>query len=129
MCLVLTGCDLKVIVRRERQKNLLSPLGIATVEEEYPADIVDIVVDVTGSSGGFAEARNAVHPRGKIVLKSTFAGALDLDASVLVIDEITLIGPRCGTFPPALRLLETFQVDPTVLDRRDISSPGRGSGN
>ena len=71
----------------------------------------DVVVDVTGSPAGFAQARRLVRPQGVIVLKSTFAGRLpDLDISSLVVDEITVIGSRCGPFAPALRMLASGAV-------------------
>ena len=76
---------------------------------------LDIVVEATGSPGGFALARRAVRPRGTIVLKSTYQGLLQADFSSLVVDEITLIGSRCGPFPAALRLLQQGLVDPSPL--------------
>jgi threonine dehydrogenase-like Zn-dependent dehydrogenase len=71
----------------------------------------DISVECTGNPEGFAIARRALRPRGTLVLKSTYAGKLSLDASSLVVDEITLIGSRCGPFPAALQLLAAGQVD------------------
>jgi len=55
-------------------------------------------------------AQRAVRPRGTLVLKSTYAGALTLDASALVVNEVTLVGSRCGPFAPALRLLAEGRV-------------------
>jgi threonine dehydrogenase-like Zn-dependent dehydrogenase len=72
-------------------------------------------VDATGHPGGFELARKAVRPRGTLVLKSTYAGRLDFDASRLVVEEITLVGSRCGPFAPAVRLLESGLVDPTLM--------------
>ena len=63
-----------------------------------------------GESSGFELARNALRPRGTLVLKSTYAGKLTFDASSLVVDENTLIGSRCGPFSPALALLADRQV-------------------
>jgi threonine dehydrogenase-like Zn-dependent dehydrogenase len=62
-------------------------------------------------------ARHAVRPRGVIVLKSTYAGSMKVNFSSLVVDEIQLVGSRCGPFEPALRLLETRLVDPSPLIR------------
>ncbi|HEY9803957.1 MAG TPA: zinc-binding dehydrogenase, partial [Leptolyngbyaceae cyanobacterium] len=76
-----------------------------------PFPLADIVVECTGNPEGFAIARQALRPRGTLVLKSTYAGNLSLDASSLVVDEITLIGSRCGPFPPALELLANAKVD------------------
>jgi len=75
----------------------------------------DLVVDATGSTGGYDLARRAVRPRGIIVLKSTYTGDLTLNFSSLVVDEIMVVGSRCGPFEPALRLLRVGRVDPSPL--------------
>ncbi len=114
--LKLTGCDLRVVARHPSQRSLLERVGVRWLEEgEVPAGKMDIVVEATGSPGGFALARRAVRPRGRLVLKSTYAGSLKLDMSAVVVDEITLVGSRCGPFAPALRLLEQGLVDPRPL--------------
>ncbi|MBI5951332.1 MAG: alcohol dehydrogenase catalytic domain-containing protein [Chloroflexi bacterium] len=114
--LALTGCDLHALVRHTYQKDLLATRGIKTIAE---ADIQprrwDIVVEATGSPVGFDIARKAIRPRGTLVMKSTYAGELTVNFSPLVVDEITIIGSRCGPFAPALGLLERREVDPTVL--------------
>ncbi len=56
-----------------------------------------------------------MRPRGKLVLKSTYAGDVSVNLSSIVVDEITIVGSRCGPFAPALRLLESGQVDPRPL--------------
>ncbi len=114
--LALTGCDLAVAARHENQRRLLAKRGIrAIAEEEVPHWGVDVAVEATGSPGGFALAKRAVHPRGVIVLKSTYAGEMTLDMSRLVVDEITLVGSRCGPFAPALEHLRRGLIDPTDL--------------
>ncbi len=114
--LALTGCDLSVAVRHERPRALLAARGIATLaERQIPARRFDLVVEASGSLAGFELARRAVRPRGVIVLKSTYAGDLQVNFSTVVVDEITLVGSRCGPFEPALRLLAARQVDPTPL--------------
>jgi len=114
--LVLTGCDLSVAVRRDAQRKLLESWNIhALAEVEIPTGRMDIVVDATGSPGGFALARRALHPRGVLVLKSTYAGDMAVNLSSLVVDEITIVGSRCGPFAPALGLLARRQVDPLPL--------------
>ena len=114
--LALTGCDLHVVARHPYQQNLLSARGIRLIAE---ADIQprkwDVVVEATGSPDGFNLARKAVRPRGVMVLKSTYKGEMNVNFSPLVVDEITIIGSRCGPFEPALRLMEKREVDPTVL--------------
>lgn len=114
--LVLTGCDLRVVARHARQQNLLKARGIRIIsEEEIRRWRWDIVVEATGSPGGFSLASQAVRPRGTMVLKSTYKGDMSVNFSSIVVDEINLIGSRCGPFEPALRLMESRQVDPTVL--------------
>jgi threonine dehydrogenase-like Zn-dependent dehydrogenase len=83
--------------------------------ENNNVSLRDIVVEATGSPSGFALARKAIRPRGALVMKSTYQGELSVDFASLVVDEIKLFGSRCGPFEPALRLMESHQVDPTVL--------------
>ena len=110
--LALTGCDLLVVGRHEDKLLNLAARGIKTgladsVKDRY----FDVSIDCTGNPEGFNTARRALRPRGTLILKSTYAGNLSLDASALVVDEITLIGSRCGPFVPALELLETKKVN------------------
>ena len=114
--LALTGCDLYVAARHAHQQNLLKARGIRTIsEQDIPPWRWDIVVEATGSPGGFSLARKAIRPRGTLVLKSTYQGEMSVNFSTIVVDEINLVGSRCGPFEPALRLMETRQVDPSVL--------------
>ena len=108
----LTGCELVVGGRHEKKLAILQRRGIdARLADELPADKADVVVECTGHPSGFAAARGLVKPRGTLVLKSTFHGDTEVNLSMLVVDEITLIGSRCGPFAPALRLLERGLVD------------------
>ena len=118
--LALTSADLTAIGRHPAKLGILAARGIRT--SVGGADVtpgVDVVVEATGSPAGFQQARDLVRPRGTVVLKSTYAGDL---ASLLggaglnlmswiVVDEITLLGSRCGPFAPALRLLADRRVD------------------
>ena len=114
--LALTGCDLLVISRQPRTCELLATYHIATIfPEDTPVRQMDVVIDASGSTQGFDLARRAVRPGGKIILKSTYAGTMDVNLSSLVVDEITLVGSRCGPFVPALRLLESGKIDPRPL--------------
>ncbi|MCB2209762.1 alcohol dehydrogenase catalytic domain-containing protein [bacterium] len=108
----LTGCDLRVVVRRQEPADLLARYGIEAVfVEDVQENSADLVVEVTGSPDGFALSRKAVRPAGTLVFKSTFAGDVTLNLSSVVVDEITLVGSRCGPFDPALCLLESGLVD------------------
>ena len=114
--LALTGCDLRVVARHAQQQNLLKVRGIRIIsEDDIQSWRWDIVIEATGSPSGFSLARKAIRPRGTMVLKSTYKGEMSVNFSSIVVDEINLVGSRCGPFEPALRLMESKQVDPTVL--------------
>jgi threonine dehydrogenase-like Zn-dependent dehydrogenase len=114
--LALTGCDLHVMARHVHQQDLLKQREIKIIgEEEIQPWRWDVVIEATGSSGGFAIARKAIRPRGTLVMKSTYRGDVSINFSSLVVDEINIVGSRCGPFEPALRFMASRQVDPTVL--------------
>jgi len=114
--LALTGCDLRVLTRHSYQRDMLGARGIRFISEaEIQPRKWDVVVEATGSPEGFNLARKAIRPRGTLVMKSTYAGNITINLSSIVVDEITVVGSRCGPFEPALRLLERREVDPTVL--------------
>jgi threonine dehydrogenase-like Zn-dependent dehydrogenase len=71
----------------------------------------DVVVEASGSESGFNLALDLLKPRGKLVLKSTFHGAANWQAWRVVVDEITIVGSRCGRFAPALELLRDKKID------------------
>jgi threonine dehydrogenase-like Zn-dependent dehydrogenase len=75
----------------------------------------DLVVEATGRAGGLALALAVTRPRGSVVLKSTVADRISVDMAPVVIDELTLLGSRCGPFPPALDALERGTIDPRPL--------------
>ena len=111
-----TGCELTVIVRRERPKRLLRQWGIDTLDAANTdvralRQTAQVVVDVTGNEDGFQLALDIVRPRGTIVLKSTYAQMPTVNMSKVVVDEIKIVGSRCGSFDAALRMLLTKQVD------------------
>jgi len=124
--LKLTGCDMWVGVRRAEPASLLQNWGINPIFiEDIKENGYDLVVEATGAAGGFEISRRAVRPAGTLVLKSTFAGDLTMNISALVVDEVTLVGSRCGPFPPALRLLEAGLVETApMIDARYALSDG-----
>ncbi|MBC8074921.1 MAG: hypothetical protein H7Y32_02500 [Chloroflexales bacterium] len=75
----------------------------------------DLVVECTGQPGGLDIARRLVRPRGRLVLKSTFQGSASLNLSMIVVDEIQIVGSRCGPFDAALRLLERRLIETEPL--------------
>ncbi len=114
--LALTGCDLTVVGRHEEKLSILAGRGIATskrVEDLFGR--ADLVVECTGRAEGFEAARHLLRSQGTLVLKSTYHDLVQVDVSRLVVDEIQVVGSRCGPFPPALRLLAQGLVDVTSL--------------
>jgi threonine dehydrogenase-like Zn-dependent dehydrogenase len=114
--LALIGCELMVVTRHAGQDRLLAARSISACREDaVPTRALDVVVEATGSPQGFTLARRAVRPRGTIVMKSTYKGEMQINFSSIVVDEINLVGSRCGPFPPALNLLESEKVEPRPL--------------
>jgi len=119
--LQLTGCDLTVVGHHEESLGILARRGIRVLIDSKGlgdlGDLFDVVVEATGTPEGFAAARQLVRPRGTLVLKSTYHGAIEANLTRVVVDEVTLVGSRCGPFEPALRLLEQRLVDVMPLVR------------
>lgn len=114
--LALTGCELLVVGRHSNKLDCLTARGIKTGRGDAVTDrAFDLSVECTGNPEGFAIAHRALRPRGTLVLKSTYAGHLTFDVSSLVVDEITLIGSRCGPFPQALQLILQEKLDVKYL--------------
>ena len=115
--LAATGCHLTVLGRHADKLQILTRHGIETTTEPQtlaPASS-DLVVEATGTPSGFETARRIVRPRGTIVLKSTYHGDITVNLSRVVVDEVTLIGSRCGPFEPAIRLLANKQIEVEAL--------------
>jgi threonine dehydrogenase-like Zn-dependent dehydrogenase len=114
--LAATGCNLLVVGRSPRPLELLASHGIRTgTRDAAEPRSADLAVECTGSPEGLEIAREAVRPRGTIVLKSTYHGRTSLDMAPFVVDEITLVGSRCGPFAPALEALAGETLDPRPL--------------
>jgi len=108
----LTGADLTVVARRERPRALLNEWGIPVADAaDIAPGIADVVIDCTGNAEGFASALDLVRPRGTIILKSTYADLPQADLTRVAVDELRVIGSRCGPFGAALRLLAAGLVD------------------
>ncbi len=117
-----TGADVHGVSRNLARLDLL-PAGI-TGHSLDGADAVrgaDVVVDTTGNADGLKVASSLVRPRGTVVLKTTVHDLGDVNPTGWVIDEITVVGSRCGPFEPALRLLASGAVDPTPLISAEMS--------
>ncbi len=111
------GCELTVLARQPAQRARLEARGIRAVgsAEELAPRSADVVIEATGSPEGIALARRILRPRGTVILKSTYAGRVELDLSAFVVDELTIAGSRCGDFAPALELLASGALDPRDL--------------
>ena len=125
--LALTGCDLIAVGRHPEKLAILADAlggraGIATQPgEQVQPGSIDLVVECTGRPEGFRAARRLIRPRGTLILKSTYHGLVPTDLSGLVVDEIRVVGSRCGPFPAALRLLARQLVDVTPLIAAEYS--------
>jgi threonine dehydrogenase-like Zn-dependent dehydrogenase len=128
---VLSGLSNRVLVigKHWNKLSLLKRLGIDAMMRDRikPGRIADIVVDCTGSESGLPAALQFVRPRGTIVLKTTVAGEQTLAWAPFVIDEITLVGSRCGPFDQALKALAEGRVTvtPLISDHFDLSDGAR----
>jgi len=106
------GARVLVVGKHDDKLAIMRRLGIDAVRvQEWDGTPTDLVVEATGSAKGFATAVATTRPRGTLVLKSTVAETAPLSLAPLVINEITVVGSRCGSFPPALHALESASVD------------------
>jgi threonine dehydrogenase-like Zn-dependent dehydrogenase len=108
--------NLVCVGRQAWKLQLLKDLGIQTARENEPLQGgVDVVVEATGSPEGFGRALELVRPEGTVILKTTLAQGTVLDLSMPVINEVTLLGSRCGPFRPALEALSMGNVEVTPM--------------
>ncbi len=107
LTLKLTGAHLTLAGKHPVKLRVAGDQGVPVVRAKdlSPTNKYDIVVEATGSAGAFETAMRLVRPRGAIVLKSTVAHGAPINLAPLVIDEITVVGSRCGPFKPALKAL------------------------
>ena len=109
--------EVTLVGRHEEKLAVARSLGLTTVLTSTAATSrFDIVVDVTGRPEGLTRALQLVRPRGTVVMKSTFHGEAPIESWPIVVDEVTLIGSRCGPFEPAIALLASnaVQVEPLI---------------
>jgi alcohol dehydrogenase len=109
-----------ILLGRHREKlEVAASLGLSTARSDAPvdqSDRYDVVVDVTGRPSGLTTALAVVRPRGTVILKSTFHGEAPVESWPIVVDEVTIVGSRCGPFAPAIALLASgaVKVDPLI---------------
>ncbi len=109
--------DVILVGKHQNKLDIAKAQGVETsllenfeIEKKY-----DVVVEATGSISGFETAMALTKPRGTLVLKSTVAASKEFNLAPIVIDEITVLGSRCGQFGAALRLLKSHKIDFTPL--------------
>ena len=124
--LATTGAEVTLIGKHKAKLAIAGRRGIETntIDEATQREgHFGVVVEASGSPNGFATAVKLLHPRGVLVLKSTFHGATEIEAAPLVVNEISVVGSRCGRFAPALELLkqDAIDVDSLVSDEFALS--------
>ena len=121
-----TKCTLLLVGRHQSKLDIAERRGIATALDSQvtPRKDQDVVVDCTGKPEGVERALQLLRPRGILVLKTTVAAGKALNLAPVVIDEITILGSRCGPFPDAISALATRQIDVTPLISRRIKLEG-----
>ena len=109
------GCEVELLGKHAQKLEIAQQAGVATTARQRKREKYDLVVEATGAGAALPLAIEKVRPRGFLVLKSTYAGQVEIDLAPLVIDEIQLIGSRCGPFAPALKILTREEIDTTAL--------------
>ena len=110
------GAQVLAVGKHEDKLAVLARRGVRTVlASAWDRAAADLVVEATGTAAGLELAIAATRPRGTLVLKSTVADRSSLHLAPIVIHEITVVGSRCGSFPPALRALEARSIDTESL--------------
>ena len=105
--------DVTLIGKHQNKLDIAKAQGVKTMllSDAKTDNSYDVVVEATGSVSGFETSLGLVKPRGVLVLKSTIATGKELNLAPIVINEITVLGSRCGQFPPALNLLKNKRID------------------
>lgn len=117
-----TGCQLEVVGRNPLTLDFCEKKGIqgTPVSQLVPRGDRDVVVECSGAPEGFDLATRLVRPRGTIVLKSTYAASAPLNLAGVVIDEINVLGSRCGPFPDAIQALARREIDVETMISRTL---------
>ena len=110
----LTGAQTLLIGKHDEKLRIAARRGIETTKPKdaaKPTREFDVVVEASGAASGFNLALDLLRPKGRLVLKSTFHGTTEINAARVVVDEISIVGSRCGRFAPALDLLKRNAID------------------
>lgn len=115
--------------RHKEKLRIAAKAGVETdvVRERAPEAAYDWVVDATGSREGLSQAVRMARPRGTVILKSTLHGTVGVDTAPVIVNEITLVGSRCGRFEPAIELLRNriVQVEDMISERLPLDQAAR----
>jgi threonine dehydrogenase-like Zn-dependent dehydrogenase len=111
------GAQVRLFGRHKEKMCIVEKAGVTTelVPKKLPERAYRWVVDATGSNQGLRAAVAMCEPRGTIIMKSTVHGLVTIDTAPVIVNEVTLVGSRCGRFEPALRLLASHKVNVTNL--------------
>jgi alcohol dehydrogenase len=119
--LAVRGARVHLFGRHRRKLRIAEQAGVTGEirRRKLPVAAYDYVVDATGSPEGLRQAVGMTRPRGTVILKSTVHGAVGIDAAPVIVNEVTLVGSRCGPFQPALQLLAAgrVHVDDMISER------------
>lgn len=107
------GARVHLFGRHREKMHIVEKAGVTTelVPKKLPERAYRWVVDATGSAAGLRAAVTMCEPRGTIILKSTVHGLVTIDTAPVIVNEVTLVGSRCGRFEPAIRLLASGKID------------------
>lgn len=113
LTLAAQNLDVTLVGKHQNKLDIAKAQGVETMllNDLKVSNNFDVVVEATGSVSGFETSLNLVKPRGVLVLKSTIATGKELNLAPIVINEITVLGSRCGQFGPAMRLLKNHKID------------------
>ncbi|MBF0497499.1 MAG: alcohol dehydrogenase catalytic domain-containing protein [Deltaproteobacteria bacterium] len=118
----LTGAEVHLVGRHEDKLDIVRHVGVITHQREgFEEKGFDVVVEASGSVPGLSTALDAIKPRGLIFVKSTHIKPVLLDMTRVVVNEVTLVGSRCGPFAPALALLSRGLIEVAPLITRVFS--------
>ena len=120
----LTGAPTLLVGKHATKLRIAERRGIETSNPKQAAKQkreFDVVVEASGAALGFALALDLLRPKGKLVLKSTFNATTEIDAARIVVDEISIIGSRCGRFKSAIDLLSKHAIDVESLISEEYS--------
>lgn len=115
--LAICGARVHLYGRHRDKMRIAEPLGVEPrIGPKRPSAAYEFTVEATGSADGLASAVAMTQPRGTLILKSTVHGTVPLDTAPIIVNELTIVGSRCGRFPPAMQLIESgrLQLDAMI---------------